>query len=82
MGKRADYVDVTPTNAADTMNALSIEQLKRRSDSLIENISALRFCVARIELMRDLLEDYRVIIAAHGHKALVAKIDKAVENVA
>jgi hypothetical protein len=69
---------------ADTVAGMSIDQLKKRSDSLIENIGALRFSVARIELLdgyrallRDLLADCRVIVAAHGHKTLLKKIDRA-----
>jgi hypothetical protein len=66
----------------DTITALSVEQLRKRSDSLVENIGALRFSVERIELLdrcrlalREVVLDCRVVVEAHGHKALVKKID-------
>lgn len=74
-------------NAAQAMNSISPEELRRRQDSLMENIGALRFSIARIEylegyqkLFRDLLSDCRVIVEAYGHKALVKQIDKALKE--
>lgn len=71
-------------NAADTMNMLSIEELKRRADSLMENIGALRFSAARIELLdgyrtllRDLLADARVHVEANVKTAADPEAAKA-----
>ena len=76
-------------NAADTMNMISPEELRKRQDSLMENIGALRFSIARIEflegyqaLFRDILTDCRIIVEAHGHKTLVKQIDKALKETA
>lgn len=54
-----------------------LEEIKERTDSVIENIGALRFALGRIALLEDLLADARVVVDAHGPKALVKKIDKA-----
>ncbi len=71
------------------MNMISGEELRKRQDSLMENIGALRFSIARIEylegyqqLWRDLVGDCRVILEAHGHKALVKQIDKMLKETA
>lgn len=75
--------------ASETMNSISIEELRKRQDSLIENMGAFRFSIAKVEyligmqrLLRDILSDCRVIIEAHGHKALVKQIDRALKETA
>lgn len=82
---KADYGE----NAAETMNMISPEELRKRQDSLMENIGALRFSIARIEylegyqqLWRDLVADCRVIVDAHGHKSLVKQIDRMLKDTA
>lgn len=74
--------DIQADEVSDT-NHMSVDELRRRQDSLIENIGAMRFSIARIEylegyqvLFRDLLIDCRIIVEAHGHKTLVKQIDK------
>jgi hypothetical protein len=70
-------------NVAD-IKPMSDEEIQRRTDSLIENIGALRFSLARIEhlearerLLMDLLRDARVIILeTHGQKSIVKQITK------
>jgi uncharacterized protein (UPF0335 family) len=60
--------------AANTpVNMLSVEELRQRNDSLIENIGALRFSIARIEqlelqraMMVALLEDIRQVLKDNG----------------
>ena len=81
---------VTPGNTAvngDVMDDLAVEQLRQRADSLRENIGALRFSVARIELLdgyrllcRDLLADCRIPLAAYGQRDLVKSIDKLLKD--
>jgi hypothetical protein len=74
-------------SAGSTMNAISIDELRRRQESMIENIGALRFSIAKVEylqgmqrLMMDLLKDCRIIIDAHNHKALVKQIDRIIKE--
>lgn len=68
-------------------DGITVSELRQMSDSLIENIGALRFSIQRIEvldgyrlLMRDLLADCRVVVDAHGPKSLVRKIDKVLKD--
>lgn len=68
--------DVQILEASAVISA-DMEEIKTRTDSVIENIGALRFALNRIELLEDLLADARVVVDAHGPKALVKKIDKA-----
>ena len=66
---------------------MSTQELRTRTDSVLENIGALRYSIARIEflegyqtLFRDLLADCRIIVEAHGHSALVKQIDRALRE--
>lgn len=74
-------------NAADAMNSISIEELHRRSDSLIENIGALRFSVARIELLnghrlalRGVIEECKILADEYGSKALIKRINQTLKD--
>jgi hypothetical protein len=69
--------------AGHTMNALSMDELRKRQDSLMENIGALRFSIAKVEyllgmqrLFRELVADCRVPLKAHGFDALCRQIDR------
>lgn len=69
--------------------ALSTADLKKSADSAVQDIKAFRFAITRIELldgyrklMRDMLEDCRVVVDAHGTKAMVKKIDKVLRETA
>lgn len=70
-----------------TLRTLSPNTLAKLKDSVIENMGAFRFLLDREETLKgfidtheELLKDCRVIVAAHGHKALVKKIDRAIEE--
>lgn len=71
------------------MSTISMEQLRKQQDSLMENICVLRFSIAKVEYLQgmlklalDLLSDCRIIIEAHGHKALVKQIDRLIQETA
>lgn len=69
------------------MTILTMDQLRQRADSLIENIGAFRYSLARNELLdgyrllfRDLLADCRIPLEADGHTILVRQIDKVLKD--
>jgi hypothetical protein len=75
--------------AGSTMNALSVDELRKRQDSLMENIGAFRFSIAKVEyligmqrLCRDLLSDCRIPLKAHGFDALCKQIDRVLKETA
>lgn len=74
--RKALSPDVQIHEAATAISA-DVAEIKKRTDSVIENIGALRFALNRIELLEDLLKDARIVVDAHGPKALTKKIDKA-----
>lgn len=74
--RKALQQDVQMTLVADLITA-DAEEIKQRTDSVIENIGALRFALNRIELLEELLADARIVVDAHGPKELTKKIDKA-----
>lgn len=86
--KRKDVrEDVQGNQSVNNMEHWDTEEIQKRTDSVIENISVLRLSLSRIEmldgyrkLLRDMLEDARVVVDAHGPKALVKKIDKALKD--
>lgn len=64
------------------VESLSVAELRARNESMIENIGALRFSIARIEkldeyriILREVVQDCRIRLAADGHKVLTARID-------
>lgn len=76
-GTKAKRKDVQQDLQVAEVITADLEEIKERTDSVIENIGALRFALGRIALLEDLLADARVIVDAHGPKALIKKIDKA-----
>lgn len=85
--KRKDVREDVQMNNNSVMESWDAEEIQKRTDSVIENISVLRLSLSRIEmldgyrkLLRDMLEDARVVVDAHGPKALVKKIDKALKD--
>jgi hypothetical protein len=84
---RGSAANEAPSLSNATLRTLSTATLEKLKDSVIENMGALQFLLAREEALKkhlrahqELLRDCRVIIEAHGHKALVKKIDKAIEE--
>lgn len=77
-------MDQLPFDATAALSAMPIEELRSKvDDSLLESMVAFRFSIDRIELLdgyrkllRDILEDARVVVAAHGTKLLVKRIDR------
>ncbi len=72
-----DLNDITP---------MSDDEIRRRTESLIENIGALRFALSRIEILegyerlaRDLLADCQEIVSEHS-EALAKRITKALNH--
>lgn len=78
-------MDQLPFDATAALSAMPLDELRSKvDDSLLESMVAFRFSIEQIEkldgyrkLLRDILEDARVVVAAHGPKPLVKRIDKA-----
>lgn len=76
-----------PSLNTATLRTLSPQTLAKLKDSVIENMGAFQFLLDRevtlkgyITTHQELLRDCRIIVEAHGHKALVKKIDRAIEE--
>lgn len=77
---------INDENAGDTMRSIPLVELRRRQDSLMENIGALRFSIAHIErlegyrrLFRDLLGDCKKPLKDRGNAALVKRIEDVID---
>lgn len=78
-------MDQLPFDATAALSGMPLDELRSKvDDSLLESMVAFRFSIEQIEkldgyrkLLRDILEDARVVVAAHGTKMLVKRIDKA-----
>lgn len=78
--------DATETGQ-DAIGTMTMEQLNRQQDSLLQSVGAFRYTLRRMELLdgyrrlfRDLVSDLRVVVDAHGPKPLVKRIDKALKE--
>lgn len=79
--------DAAETGQDDTIGTMTMEQLNRQQDSLLQSVGAFRYTLRRMELLdgyrrlfRDLVADLRVVVDAHGPKPLVKRIDKALKE--
>ena len=75
--------------ANHVMNTISTEELRKRNESLIENIGALRFSIARIELLeeqkgklRDTLSVIRTVMRSAKDAAWCRTIDTLLDETA
>lgn len=88
--KEAVFKDVQ-SDSGDTTSrfaALTIEQLKATAESAVQNVTAIRGAYNLIERLTvqngaavELLQDCRVVVDAHGHKALTRRIDKWIKDI-
>jgi hypothetical protein len=67
--------DVQISSGEDDM---SIEEIKKRTDSVIENIGVLRFLVGRVELLEGALK--RLKDAAHGERVRLLQFADSAEQ--
>jgi hypothetical protein len=79
--------EMSQSLSAATLRTLSANTLEKLKDSVIENMGALQFLIDREQTLKgylrghqELLRDCRIIVEAHGHKALVGKIDRAIQE--
>jgi prefoldin subunit 5 len=64
--------------APDTMSDMSLEEIRQRSDSLIENIGVLRFSIAKIEALEAALK--RLKEATHDERVRLVQFAASAEN--
>jgi hypothetical protein len=69
-------------NETMTVQALTVEELRRQADSLIESVGAFQFTLARIAYLegyrgrlRAILKECQTSLQASGNAGLVARID-------
>lgn len=63
-GPKTRLSDLPKDVSVDPQDDMTIEELKQRTDSVIENIGVLRFLVGRVELLEGALG--RLTAAAHN----------------
>lgn len=65
-GPKTRLGDLPKDVPVDPQDDMTIEELKQRTDSVIENIGVLRFLVGRVELLEGALA--RLTAAAHNER--------------